>query len=109
MVARTRPNSFGSGSDPPRSAFNPALPLLSLQVRGNTPNYNYFSGQVSTDGGMTWTQAVDAETWSHQWWPPLSDDYQLSCRATDVTIGAIGDLSLTIIDNDGPIFVNGFE
>ena len=24
------------------------------------------------------------DTWSHQWWPALSGDYQLSCRATDV-------------------------
>jgi len=41
--------------------------------------------EVSTDGGATWSQAVGAGTWSHQWWPPRSDDYQLSCRATDVS------------------------
>ncbi len=29
-------------------------PLLTLQVRGNTPDNNYFRGQVSTNGGLTW-------------------------------------------------------
>jgi hypothetical protein len=40
--------------------------------------------EVSTDGGATWVQAVGNEAWSHQWWPALSGDYQLSCRATDI-------------------------
>ena len=29
-------------------------PLLTFQVRGNTPDNNYFRGQVSTNGGITW-------------------------------------------------------
>ncbi len=40
--------------------------------------------EISTDGGTTWVQAVGADTWSHQWWPALSGDYSLTCRATDV-------------------------
>ncbi len=40
--------------------------------------------EVSTDGGTTWIQGVGSDTWTHQWWPPLSGDYQLACRATDV-------------------------
>lgn len=40
--------------------------------------------EISTDGGTTWVQAVGAESWSHQWWPALSGDYTLTCRATDV-------------------------
>jgi hypothetical protein len=40
--------------------------------------------EISTDGGTSWTQVVGADAWSHQWWPLLSGDYQLSCRATDV-------------------------
>ncbi|MEE4272150.1 MAG: Calx-beta domain-containing protein, partial [Thermoanaerobaculales bacterium] len=40
--------------------------------------------EISTDGGATWVQAVGADSWTHQWWPLLSGDYQLSCRATDV-------------------------
>ena len=40
--------------------------------------------EVSTDGGASWMQAVGNEAWTHQWWPALSGDYQLSCRATDV-------------------------
>ncbi|MEX1309976.1 MAG: Calx-beta domain-containing protein, partial [Candidatus Sulfomarinibacteraceae bacterium] len=40
--------------------------------------------EVSTDGGSTWVEAVGDAGWSHQWWPALSGDYQLSCRATDV-------------------------
>ncbi len=39
--------------------------------------------EVSTDGGAIWVRAVGDETWSHQWWPALSGDYQLSCRALD--------------------------
>jgi hypothetical protein len=41
--------------------------------------------EISTDGGATWAQAVGSESWSHQWWPPLSGDYELSCRATDLS------------------------
>jgi hypothetical protein len=41
--------------------------------------------EVSTDGGSTWTEAVGDESWSHQWWPALSGDYQLTCRATDIS------------------------
>jgi hypothetical protein len=40
--------------------------------------------EVSTDGGSTWVEAVGDASWSHQWWPALSGDYQLSCRATDI-------------------------
>ena len=40
--------------------------------------------EISTDGGTTWVQAVGAESWTHQWWPPLSGDYELACRATDL-------------------------
>jgi len=40
--------------------------------------------EVSTDGGASWVQAVGKDAWSHQWWPALSGDYQLSCRATDI-------------------------
>ncbi|HSO23607.1 MAG TPA: Calx-beta domain-containing protein, partial [Chondromyces sp.] len=39
---------------------------------------------ISTDGGTTWTEAVGAESWTHQWWPAASGDYQLVCRATDL-------------------------
>ena len=39
--------------------------------------------EVSTDGGATWLQAVGRDSWSHQWWPALSGDYELSCRAND--------------------------
>ena len=47
--------------------------------------------EVSTDGGTTWVQAVGAESWSHQWWPSLSGDYILSCRATDAADNAGGE------------------
>ena len=47
--------------------------------------------EVSTDGGTTWVQAVGAESWSHQWWPALSGDYTLSCRATDAADNAGGE------------------
>ncbi|MCD4749354.1 MAG: hypothetical protein K8R59_08265, partial [Thermoanaerobaculales bacterium] len=40
--------------------------------------------EISTDGGATWFQAVGSDPWSHQWWPALSGDYGLTCRATDV-------------------------
>jgi hypothetical protein len=51
--------------------------------------------EISTDGGSTWTQAVGAESWTHQWWPPTSADYQLSCRATDLADN-LGDASAPI-------------
>ncbi len=51
--------------------------------------------EISTDGGTAWTQAVGAESWTHQWWPPTSGDYQLSCRASDVAENA-GDASAPI-------------
>ena len=51
--------------------------------------------EISTDGGATWVQAVGDDTWSHQWWPALSGDYQLSCRATDIA-GNPGDESTAI-------------
>ncbi len=40
--------------------------------------------EISTDGGTSWTPAVGSESWTHQWWPAASDDYQLACRATDL-------------------------
>ncbi len=40
--------------------------------------------EISTDGGSTWNQAVGSDSWTHQWWPPLSGDYELSCRAADL-------------------------
>ena len=40
--------------------------------------------EISTDGGTTWVQAVGRTSWSHQWWPALSGDHELSCRATDL-------------------------
>jgi len=51
--------------------------------------------EVSTDGGASWVRAVGDETWSHQWWPALSGDYQLSCRAND-NAGNQGAASTTI-------------
>ncbi len=44
--------------------------------------------EISTDGGSTWTQAVGSDSWTHQWWPALSGDYELSCRATDLAENA---------------------
>jgi hypothetical protein len=51
--------------------------------------------EISTDGGTTWVQAVGADNWSHQWWPALSGDYTLSCRATDIATNS-GDESTAI-------------
>jgi len=70
--------------------------------------------EVSTDGGASWVRAVGDETWSHQWWPALSGDYQLSCRANDnagnqgaasttITVHAELDRTMTFADGAGTI------
>ena len=82
---------FGADETPPTCAIvspvdDTTVIATPITVTGNAADA--LSGadvvEISTDGGASWTQVVGSDSWSYQWWPALSGDYVLSCRATDL-------------------------
>lgn len=67
--------------------------------------------EVTTDAGLTWTEAIGTVTWTYEWQVATDGRYSVACRATDragntETVQTY--LSITVDNQAPPILIGGY-